>query len=159
MSEYYTTTPSPLGELVITSNGAEITGLYTPGNTHYESAQNGIEDETPFKEAIKQLDEYFIGQRKIFNLPLAFEGTEFQKNVWKTLQTIAHGETKSYIEIAEMLGDSNASRAVGTANGRNPIAIIVPCHRVINANGELGGYNGGLDKKKWLLDHECKKAC
>jgi len=155
---YYITTPSPLGELIITSNGNEITGLYTPGNSHYEAAQNGIEDETPFEEAIRQLDEYFAGQRQEFDLPLAIEGTEFQKNVWKTLQSIPHGKTRSYVELAAAIGDTNASRAVGTANGRNPISIIIPCHRVINASGELGGYNGGLDKKKWLLDHEAKKA-
>ncbi len=153
-NSYYTKIDSPLGKLLITSNGKAITGLYTPGNSHYKSAQEGIESDKPFKDAIKQLKEYFAGKRKDFDLPLDLGGTAFQSKVWKTLQKIPYGKTFSYKQTATKLGMPQASRAVGTANGRNPVCIIVPCHRVINANGGLGGYNGGLKVKEWLLNHE-----
>lgn len=104
----------------------------------------------------KQLSEYFAGTRKIFNLPLAPEGTSFQQQAWKALCTIPYGETISYGEQAQRLGDKNKARAVGLANGANPISIIVPCHRVIGSNGKLTGFGGGLDKKSWLLVHEAK---
>ncbi len=150
----YTLVDSPLGEMVLTSNGKAITGLYTSKDCNYEGAQKGIYDPEPFQEATKQLKEYFEGVRYKFDLPLALEGTEFQKRVWKVLQDIAYGETTTYGEIAKLLNNANASRAVGAANGKNPICIIVPCHRVIGANGELTGYNGGIEVKKWLLNHE-----
>lgn len=102
----------------------------------------------------QQLGEYFAGQRRQFDLPLAYPGTAFQERVWSQLLTIAYGETWSYLEMARKLGDVKATRAVGTANGMNRIAIVIPCHRVINANGELGGYGGGLWRKRILLDLE-----
>lgn len=106
------------------------------------------------QQTAKQLQEYFEGKRTIFDLPLEPEGTAFQKRVWKELKRIPYGETKSYGQIAQAIGNPNASRAVGMANNRNPIVIIIPCHRVIGANGRLVGYGGGLDKKVYLLTLE-----
>ena len=108
------------------------------------------------QEAEKQLNQYFKGQRSNFDLPLDLVGTEFQKKVWKQLMLIPYGQTVSYKDIAHRLSDPNASRAVGTANGKNPICIIIPCHRVITSSGELGGYSGGLQRKKDLLKIEQK---
>ncbi|HEY4369537.1 MAG TPA: methylated-DNA--[protein]-cysteine S-methyltransferase [Steroidobacteraceae bacterium] len=101
-----------------------------------------------------QLAQYFAGERREFELPLHYPGTAFQQRVWSTLLLIPYGETWSYLDMAKRLGDANATRAVGSANGTNPIAIVIPCHRVINANGELGGYGGGLGRKRILLDLE-----
>lgn len=106
------------------------------------------------KDTITQLDEYFIGKRKSFNLPIKPEGTAFQQEVWINLQKIPYGKTISYKKLAEMIGNPKASRAVGMANNRNPIAIIIPCHRVIGANGQLTGYGGGLKLKAELLELE-----
>jgi methylated-DNA-[protein]-cysteine S-methyltransferase len=106
-------------------------------------------------EAVEQLSAYFTGERLEFDLPLAPRGTAFQREVWKTLREIPPGETQSYGDVARAIGRPSASRAVGAANGRNPIAIVVPCHRVIGANGQLTGYASGLERKRWLLDHEC----
>ncbi|MDX1752745.1 MAG: methylated-DNA--[protein]-cysteine S-methyltransferase [Salinimicrobium sediminis] len=108
----------------------------------------------PFYEAIEQLEEYFAGQRKEFNLKLNPQGTEFQKKVWQVLLTIPYGKTTSYMELSKTLGDPLAIRAVAAANGKNPLWIIVPCHRVIGSDGSLTGYAGGLWRKKWLLEHE-----
>jgi methylated-DNA-[protein]-cysteine S-methyltransferase len=108
----------------------------------------------PFREAIVQLDAYFAGELRLFDLVLAPEGTPFQREVWSTLTTIPYGETLSYGELARRLGRSNASRAVGAANGRNPIPIIIPCHRVIGADGSLTGFGGGLEIKRRLLELE-----
>lgn len=105
-------------------------------------------------ELRQQLEEYFAGQRRDFELPLQYPGTSFQERVWSTLLTIPYGHTWSYLDLAKRLGDSKATRAVGTANGMNRIAIVIPCHRVINANGALGGYGGGLWRKQILLDLE-----
>jgi methylated-DNA-[protein]-cysteine S-methyltransferase len=113
--------------------------------------------ETPLiKKTAKQLDEYFNNKRQIFDLPLILHGTDFQLKVWKALQTIPYGETRSYGEIAAMIGNPKACRAVGMANNRNPIAIIIPCHRVIGHDGSLTGYAGGLKLKQKLLDLEKK---
>jgi O-6-methylguanine DNA methyltransferase len=101
-----------------------------------------------------ELEEYFEGRRKVFEVPFRFTGTEFQERVWKALLTIPYGKTRSYLDIAKTLGDPKAVRAVGAANGSNPISIIVPCHRVIGSNGSIVGYGGGLDRKVWLLAHE-----
>lgn len=108
------------------------------------------------KEVAAQMDAYFTGKLQRFDIPLQPHGTDFQKEVWKKLLTIPYGETISYLKLANMVGGSNYSRAVGTANGNNPIAIIIPCHRVIGNNGNLVGYSGGLEKKRWLLDFEKK---
>ncbi|MBS1774118.1 MAG: methylated-DNA--[protein]-cysteine S-methyltransferase [Bacteroidetes bacterium] len=115
------------------------------------------EGEHPFLDKLEQqINEYIAGTRKEFDLPLHFVGTDFQKKVWNGLLQIPYGETRSYKQQSIFLGDVKAIRAVGTANGQNGIAIIVPCHRVIGENGSLIGYGGGLSKKKWLLEHEAK---
>ena len=107
-----------------------------------------------FTEILGQLDAYFAGRLTEFDIPVKLDGTEFQRRVWSQLQAIPYGETISYGELARRVGSPKASRAVGLANGRNPVTIIVPCHRVIGSNGKLTGYGGGLDRKTWLLDHE-----
>ncbi|MBN1937224.1 MAG: methylated-DNA--[protein]-cysteine S-methyltransferase [Anaerolineae bacterium] len=104
--------------------------------------------------ALVQLDEYFSGVRRVFDLPLGLHGTEFQQRVWRQLLEIPYGQTASYAEVARALGNPQAVRAVGLANGKNPISIIVPCHRVIGSDGNLVGYGGGLWRKEWLLKHE-----
>jgi methylated-DNA-[protein]-cysteine S-methyltransferase len=108
----------------------------------------------PLPEAVRQLNEYFAGGRRHFDLPLRLIGTDFQKRVWRELTAIPFGETWSYGQLAKRLDNPNACRAVGLANGKNPIAIIVPCHRVIGADGSLTGFGGGLPRKEWLLAHE-----
>jgi methylated-DNA-[protein]-cysteine S-methyltransferase len=108
--------------------------------------------------AMKQLDEYFLGSREVFDLPLHPVGTHFQLNVWEKLQTIPYGKTLCYEDVARSLGDIKVIRAAATANGKNPLPIIIPCHRVISKNGTLGGYSGGLWRKKWLLDFEQKDS-
>lgn len=144
---------SPLGELRLFSDGDELVGLMLPGDT----TLTGTACSTPVLEATRtQLAEYFAGTRRDFDLPLAPRGTGFQQIVWRALTTIGYGETWSYGQLARAIGRPAASRAVGAANGRNPLAIIVPCHRVIGANGTLTGYGGGLPAKKWLLQHEQK---
>ena len=140
---------SPIGPIEITICNGGITSV-----TFVENIPNGISNSKVFDEPLNQLDEYFSGKRKEFSLPLAPEGTLFQKQVWKELQTIPHGEKRSYLDIAIKLGDKNLTRAVGAANGKNPIVIIIPCHRVIGENGSLTGYAGGLWRKEWLLRHE-----
>ncbi len=141
---------SPVGILELKSDNNQITQLLFKDSS-------GVSSEVlsdVMKECIHQLDEYFAGQRQDFSLPLSPEGTDFQKSVWDALQTIPYGQTISYKQLAERVQNPKACRAVGTANGRNPIAIIIPCHRVIAANGTLGGYAGGLDVKTTLLKLE-----
>jgi methylated-DNA-[protein]-cysteine S-methyltransferase len=152
---------SPIGRLMLTSDGASLTGLYMdlyrnkPTKRPAPGADwmlNATKD--PLQATARQLKEYFAGKRRDFDLPLGPRGTEFQQRVWRELVQIPFGETRSYGQLARNLGNPNGSRAVGLANGRNPIAIIVPCHRVIGADGSLTGFGGGLDRKEWLLSHE-----
>ncbi len=146
-----TTMLSPLGALRLHAVADELVGVYLPD----QPAPPG--DERPSKvldRAAGQLAEYFAGRRRTFDLPLGPRGTGFQALVWRALTRIPYGETRSYGELARSIGRPAASRAVGAANGRNPISIIVPCHRVIASNGALTGYAGGLAAKRWLLDHE-----
>ncbi|WP_160692196.1 methylated-DNA--[protein]-cysteine S-methyltransferase [Clostridium sp. C2-6-12] len=148
-SFYYDT---KIGRMEIEENGEAITRIhYVPKDI--EKVTNG-EETALLKEAIKQLNEYFEGKRSGFDLPLAPEGTEFQKKVWNALREIPFGETKSYGEIAKIIGNEKASRAVGMANNKNPIMIVIPCHRVIGANGKLVGYAAGLEVKESLLNLE-----
>ena len=148
----YITCPSPIGSLLLTSNGRALTALHLPG---YELPEAGNERaDAVLHEARRQLDAYFIGKLRAFNLKLAPQGTEFQISVWRELSRIPFGTTISYAELARRIGQPKACRAVGAANGRNPIAIIVPCHRVSGADGTLTGYGGGIDCKRWLLEHE-----
>ena len=147
--------PSPVGQLLLVSDGNALTGLYM--NDHEGSPQpepGWSNDQGNFDRVCDQLARYFSGGLREFDVPLAPEGTEFQKKVWRELRRIPFGETISYGELARRIGQPNASRAVGRANGQNPISVIVPCHRVIGVDGTLTGYGGGIDRKKWLLEHE-----
>ena len=146
-----TTMRSPLGELRLYAAVDELVGVYLPDQAAPPSVERRAD---VLGCAAAQLAEYFAGQRRVFDLPLAPRGTGFQVLVWQALTRIPHGETRSYRELAGSLGRPSACRAVGAANGRNPISIIVPCHRVIASNGDLTGYAGGLAAKRWLLDHE-----
>lgn len=144
--------PSPVGELVVAGNDEFVTELLldVPGRQREATAaRRGVRG--PVLDAARQLDEYFARRRRSFDLPLALGGTEFQRQVWTTLAEIPYGETISYGELARWVGRPGASRAVGQANGANPIAIILPCHRVIAADGSIGGYGGGLPTKRMLL--------
>ena len=140
---------SPVGDLMITSQDNKITAV------NFISAERSEVNLTPVVEqCISELDEYFFRGRKFFGVELQLAGTSFQNKVWNELLTIPYGKTISYLDLAIRLGDINSIRAVGLANGQNPIAILVPCHRVIGKSGDLIGYGGGLDKKLWLLQHE-----
>jgi len=157
MTTYYTYSDSPIQPLLLTSDGAALTGLYMAAHKHgLEVAASWIRDDGtfPFVEAKRQIDAYFAGLLTEFVLPLAPQGTAFQQRVWDALTRIPYGSTYSYGELARRLGQPNASRAVGLANGRNPISIIIPCHRVIGASGKLTGYGGGLARKEILLTLE-----
>jgi methylated-DNA-[protein]-cysteine S-methyltransferase len=147
---------SPIGRLTLTSDGAALTGLYMAGPSKPPRTADWVMDPTvaPLPEAARQLREYFAGERRRFDLPLRLQGTDFQKRVWQQLTAIPFGETWSYGQLAKRLDNPSACRAVGLANGKNPIAVIVPCHRVIGADGSLTGFGGGLERKEWLLAHE-----
>jgi len=148
---FHTQIASPIGRLQLIGNGEALQGLYMHT---YNPPDDWRESAEPFADAIVQLNEYFAGERTEFDLKLDMRGTQFQKDVWNALLTIPYGETRSYGEIAKQIGRPDRARAVGSANGSNPISIIVPCHRVIGADGSLVGYGGGLDRKRFLLDHE-----
>ncbi|MEO6445683.1 MAG: methylated-DNA--[protein]-cysteine S-methyltransferase [Gemmatimonadaceae bacterium] len=155
---YFTTMYSPLGDLLLTGDGAHLTGLYMQPHRHGpEQGDHWVRAAAPFGDAMRQLREYFVGQRQEFEIPLAPHGTEFQRRVWAALRDIPFARTVSYGHIAREIGNPKGVRAVGLANGRNPISIIVPCHRVIGANGSLTGYGGGIERKEWLLSHEAKQ--
>jgi methylated-DNA-[protein]-cysteine S-methyltransferase len=148
---------SPIGCLLLTSDGEFLTGLYMGAPSKSPELGSDWLDKPnsgPLPKAARQLEEYFAGKRKVFDLPLKMAGTEFQKRVWRQLTTIPFGETWSYGQLAKTLDNPNGSRAVGLANGRNPIAVIVPCHRVIGADGSMTGFGGGIPRKQWLLAHE-----
>ncbi len=151
----YRTIPSPIGPLTLAGAGSTLMHLrmaeqtHEPDRSEWEPADPGA-----FADVVRQLDAYFAGSLTEFDVDLDLVGTEFQRKVWGALQTIPYGETRSYGEIAEQIGSPGAFRAVGTANGRNPISIIVPCHRVIGSGGGLTGYGGGIDRKRQLLDLE-----
>jgi methylated-DNA-[protein]-cysteine S-methyltransferase len=152
----FTHLESPIGRLLLTSDGTALTGLHMEPSRKSQSTDGWVEDgaAAPLAAALRQLHEYFAGTRRSFELPLRLEGTVFQQRVWNALTEIPYGETWSYGQLARRIGNPNASRAVGLANGRNPISILVPCHRVIGADGSLTGYGGGLTRKQWLLAHE-----
>jgi methylated-DNA-[protein]-cysteine S-methyltransferase len=152
----YATLPSPVGLLTVTATGDSLVGLSFETSRRSRLAPEGREDPTHpvLVAAERQLREYFEGTRRDFDLPLDLHGTEFQKRVWSELLRIPFGRTRSYGEMAVLLGDPKCTRAVGLANGSNPIAIVVPCHRVIGATGSLVGFGGGLPNKALLLDLE-----
>ena len=152
----YTTIDSPIGELLLTSTaGGELSRLSMQDAPRpFAIPADWRRDDTTCTTAVEQLREYFAGERHSFTLPLAPRGNAFELRVWEALREIPYGETVSYGEIARRIGSPTAARAVGLANGRNPIAVIVPCHRVIGSNGSLTGYGGGLERKRYLLDLE-----
>jgi len=154
MNTYYTQYCSAAGELLLVSNGTALTGLYIRGGDHFpEMKQDWIEDDDLeiFHQTAQQLTEYFAGKRTQFSIKLEAQGTEFQQTVWKHLLEIPYGKTVSYGQLAQAMGNPKAVRAVGRANGSNPISILVPCHRVIGADGSLTGYGGGMVCKEYLL--------
>ncbi|MGH7570070.1 MAG: methylated-DNA--[protein]-cysteine S-methyltransferase [Gemmatimonadales bacterium] len=159
----FTGFPSPLGELLLTASDTALTGVYFPTErqpiTLSKRAEWREDDSSGPAGALlvrvrRQLTEYFGRARTSFDLPLDPSGTTFQRRVWDALRTIPYGATTSYGALARRLGDPRATRAVGAANGKNPIPIIVPCHRVVGVKGELTGFGGGIDRKRWLLEHE-----
>lgn len=154
----HTTVDSPVGPLRLVATDGVLSGCYLDGQRHRpDDAAFGVRDDGPFAEAAAQLADYFAGARTAFDLPLRLEGTAFQRRVWDALRTIPYGETWSYGQLAAEIGSPGASRAVGLANGRNPVAIVVPCHRVVGADGRLTGYGGGLERKRALLDLERRR--
>ncbi|MFG2375026.1 methylated-DNA--[protein]-cysteine S-methyltransferase [Streptomyces sp. NPDC048504] len=156
----HTVIDSPYGPLTLVADeDGTLCGLYMVDQRHRPPEENfGAPDDTPFAEATAELQAYFAGELKEFTLQLRLHGTPFQRTVWDQLRRIPYGETRSYGDLADALGNPGASRAVGLANGKNPIGIIVPCHRVVGANGSLTGYGGGLDRKQRLLDFESGAA-
>lgn len=150
----FRTMDSPVGLLTLAGEHGRLRHLRMVDQTYEPSRDGWVPDDRAFPEAVEQLDAYFAGELTEFDLELDMIGTQFQRKVWGALLTIPYGETRSYGEIAKQIGAPGAFRAVGLANGHNPIGIIVPCHRVIGANGSLTGYGGGLDKKRTLLDME-----
>jgi len=161
MSETFLAIPSPIGELVLTASESALTAVYFPTAAPPSSPpvplsalRRGRTVREILERAREQLAEYFAGTRTVFNLPLDAPGSAFEHRVWDALRAIPYGTTVSYGEVARRLGEVRATRAVGAANGKNPIPIIVPCHRVVGSRGELTGFGGGLDRKRWLLEHE-----
>jgi methylated-DNA-[protein]-cysteine S-methyltransferase len=155
---FYTRTPSPIGELLLVGDGDALHGLHMQeGRTAVAVDPAWRRADEPFADVRRQLSEYFDGERLEFDVPLAMAGTSFQRRVWDELRGIPYGHTMSYGEVARRLGRPSASRAVGLANGRNPVAVIVPCHRVIGSDGSLTGYGGGLERKRLLLDLEAAR--
>ena len=156
----HTVIDSVVGPLTIVAEDGAIACLYMdlqrhrPGDDELGEPDPRGREAEPFKSAEDQLDAYFAGELTTFALPLAPRGSEFQQRVWTALQEIPYGQTESYGELAERIGSPGAARAVGLANGRNPIGIVIPCHRVVGTDGSLTGYGGGLDRKRQLLDLE-----
>ena len=154
----YTTISSPIGELTLSAIGGKLTGVLFEDNRYPPDREGWRRDdaEPALVETRRQQEEYFTGTRLDFALPMSSKGTEFQQKVWAALLRIPFGETRSYGEQARLIGDPKAVRAVGLANGRNPIPVIVPCHRVIGADGSMTGFGGGIERKRWLLEHEAR---
>jgi len=153
VNQVYYTYETMFGKMVVVSDGSAINAVFIENFKECDGkkAANAVTDKTA-----KQLDEYFSGKRKKFDLPLRPKGTAFQQTVWNGLISIPYGDTKSYKQVAQLLGNPDASRAVGMANNKNPIVIIIPCHRVVGSNGSLVGYAYGLEMKKKLLELEKK---
>ena len=156
---YYDVVPSPIGDLYLTARDGAITGLHMGEPRGGEETTGRWTREPRMLAAARaQLEAYLAGELTAFDLALSSGGTPFQQQVWGELRKIPYGETISYLELATRVGNPKAMRAVGAANGRNPIAIIVPCHRVIGADGSMTGFGGGIDRKVWLLRHEASHA-
>ncbi|WP_103500387.1 MULTISPECIES: methylated-DNA--[protein]-cysteine S-methyltransferase [unclassified Streptomyces] len=151
----HTVTDSPYGPLTLVAEDGRLVGLYMERQLYRPSEELfGAPDTRPFHRAREQLEEYFAGRRTVFDLPLGLRGTPFQRTVWEALLEIPYGWTVSYGQLAERIGRPTAARAVGLANGRNPIGVIIPCHRVVGARGDLTGYGGGVARKRRLLELE-----
>jgi methylated-DNA-[protein]-cysteine S-methyltransferase len=158
-SPFYSEMDSPVGTLLLTGDGEALTGLYMHEQRHRPALPPSCEpNERAFRGVREQLRAYFAGKLQVFEVTLNGQGSPFQCAVWRALRKIPFAETESYGGLAKRIGNSKASRAVGLANGKNPIGIIVPCHRVVGANGSLTGYGGGLARKQWLLEHERRCA-
>ncbi len=156
---YYCYLDTPIGELLLAGEDGALSMIGFPkGSMRRDPESDWIYNEKPLSEARQQLQEYFAGERKAFDLPLQLYGTEFQVSVLEALQKIPYGETVSYGEIAKRIGKPKAMRAVGAANGRNPIPIVVPCHRVIGSSGDMTGFGGGIDTKEALLRLEAENT-
>lgn len=164
---WHWTMSSPIGPLTLLSDGERLCGLVPDGvpareerngrgNRDHGNRDHGNRDQAPFRAVIAELRAYFAGEQSRFKAPIGLLGTPFQLRVWQALLSIPCGETLSYAKLAERVGKPTAVRAVGAANGRNPISILVPCHRVVGSSGHLTGYSGGIDRKRWLLEHEAK---
>ncbi len=148
---------SPLGEILLLATEAGLKGIYFSGQRYFPPADsNWVWDDAVFSSVKDALDAYFHRSDKPFSLQFDLHGTAFQKRVWQALGDIPAGETRTYADIARQVGAPTAVRAVGSAIGRNPVTIIIPCHRVVGSNGKLTGYAGGLDRKAWLLSHEVR---
>jgi methylated-DNA-[protein]-cysteine S-methyltransferase len=154
----YRTVDSPIGPLTLAGEGTVLTALRMVDQTHEPNRADWSPNPAAFADAVEQLGAYFAGELIDFHIEFDLRGTAFQRRVWQALLTIPYGETRSYGEIARQIGSPGSARAVGWANGRNPIAIVVPCHRVIGAGGSLTGYGGGLGRKRILLQLEKKRA-
>lgn len=150
---------SPIGPLTLAGDGSRLQHLRMVDQTYEPDRDDWVRDDAAFADAVAQLDAYFAGELTSFGIDLELIGTAFQRRVWAALQTIPYGETASYGQIADQIGAHGAARAVGLANGHNPISIIVPCHRVIGSTGSLTGYGGGLERKRALLDLEKSRNC
>lgn len=152
-SPYCGTVRTPLGLVYVGSDGDAVTEVYFTDTPPASATSCAVVD-----QALQQLKEYFAGQRQHFDLPLHAQGTAFQQSVWRQLQAIPYGQLASYKDVAQAVDNPKGVRAVGMANNRNPISIVIPCHRVVGSNGSLTGYGGGLDKKEWLIELEQSHA-
>ena len=148
---------SPIGPLTLVADGRALAGLYMAEHRHRPPI-DGARDDTVLPDVQEQLTAYFARDLKEFDITVSVAGSPFQQEVWAALRTIPYGESWSYGQLAAAIGRPKASRAVGLANGRNPVSIVVPCHRVVGSTGGLTGYGGGLERKRWLLDHEAGRA-
>lgn len=151
--------PTPIGSLTLVADGDDLIGVYMETHLHAPDSEEfgeRVDGDPVLDRVAQQLTEYFAGDRVEFDLPLRPVGTDFQQRVWRALLDIPYGQTWSYGELAGRIGQPSASRAVGLANGRNPISVVIPCHRVIGANGSMTGYGGGIERKRWLLGHEAE---
>lgn len=154
-STFYSHVDGPLGRMIVEGDGEFVTGLFMPAHKGWRGPDAGSrEEDGPFAAVREQLAEYFAGERREFDVPVKLAGTPFQRRVWRELGRIPFGTTITYAELGRRVGQPTASRAVGNANGRNPISILVPCHRVVGTAGKLTGYAGGVERKRWLLEWE-----
>lgn len=155
MTATHTTIDSPIGELTVVSSDGVLSGIYFPGHWHMPAPEVfGTRSERGFEQVREQLGEYFAGERTGFELATTIAGEDFQRRVWKLIDRIPYGQTTTYGEMAQELGDPILAREVGAAVGRNPLSIVVPCHRVVGKDGKLTGYAGGLERKRFLLELE-----